>query len=252
MSDDTMPAAAVLPAAKPFPGIWAAIGWVALFMLAQVAMTMAFVLPMLDLSQGVAGVLAQMADVKKIALPSMQAVFATNLLLIGLFALYARKSDRRAALGLDNWGRDGARPTLRIAVILIFAALAFNISYTVLIGSNLEMQKTLRDILAAIPPTVANTAMIMLATVVLAPIAEELIFRGMLQKSLVRRLPIWAAIGISAAVFSAMHGDLNSAPALLVIGAIFGALYHLTGSLKVTILAHLANNLFAILASRFV
>jgi membrane protease YdiL (CAAX protease family) len=249
MSEDKLaPTAAT--ATKPFPGIWAAFGWVALFMLVQLGVNLAFVWPLLDLTQGMDGVLAQLTDVKQIALPSIQAVVVSNILLIGMFALYARSADRQMALGLNHWGRDGAKRTSRLAASLILAALAFNIAYTSLASSNLEMQKTLRDILAAIPPTALNSATILLATVILAPIAEELIFRGLLQKSLARRLPIWAAIAISAAVFSAMHGDLNSAPALMAIGAIFGLLYHLTGSLRVTILAHLANNLFAILASR--
>jgi membrane protease YdiL (CAAX protease family) len=252
MSEYDMQTAGTKPVVKPFPGIWLAVGWVVLFIFAQIAASMAFILPHLDLSQDVPGVLAQMADVKRIALPSIQAVVAANLFIIALFAYYTRRPDRRAALGLDHWGKDGLPKTLRLAGIMIIAALAFNIAYTVLVGANVEMQKALRDMLAAIPQTPLNMATILFATVILAPIAEELVFRGMLQKSLSHRLPIWAAIGISALIFSIMHGDLNSAPALFVIGGIFGLLYHLTGSLRLTIVAHLTNNLVAMLAANFV
>lgn len=234
---------------KPFPGLWAALGWVALFILMQVVVTMVLILPNVDLSQGVDVAVQQMRDPKLSALPTIRALVIANLLLILLFWLYVRKGDRATQLGLNHWGKDDAQKTLRISAILIVAALAFNIAWTLLIAPKLEMQKALRDILAAIPQTSLNVSTILFATVILAPIAEELIFRGMLQKSLSRRLPIWASIGIAAAVFSAMHGDINSAPALMVIGAIFGLLYHLTGSLRVTIVAHLANNLFAMLAS---
>jgi membrane protease YdiL (CAAX protease family) len=251
MSEDTMITAAAMPAAKPFPGIWAALGWVGLFMLVQVIVTLLLILPNADMSLGLAGFTQQMQNPKLTALPTIRSLVVSNLLLIGLFVLYVRKGDRKALLGLNHWGKHDTKSTIRIAAILIVTALAFNIAWTVLIGSKLEMQKALRDILAAIPPTGLNVATILFATVILAPIVEELVFRGMLQKSLARRLPIWASIGLAAIIFAAMHGDINSAPALCVIGGIFGLLYHLTGSLRVTILAHLANNLFAMLAFNF-
>lgn len=238
-----------LAPAKPFPTIWAALGWVAAFFFLQIALSFAFILPTLDMSQGTDALVQQMRDPKRIALPSIRALVAANALIILLVWLYVRKDGRAAKLGLTHWGKDGAAATLRIAAILIAAALLFNIGYTVLIGSKLEMQQALREMLSAIPQTGLNIATILFATVILAPVVEELIFRGMLQKSLSHKMPIWAAIAVSAAIFSAMHGDLNSAPALMIIGAIFGTLYYLTGSLRVTIAAHLANNLFAMLAS---
>ena len=251
MGEDNMITATAAPAEKPFPGIWAALGWVGLFMLVQVIVTLLFILPNADLSLGLAGFAQQMQNPKLTALPTIRSLVVSNFLLIGLFALYVRKGDRKALLGFNHWGKHDTKSTIRIAAILIVAALAFNIAWTVLIGSKLEMQKALRDILAAIPQTGLNVTTILFATVILAPIVEELIFRGMLQTSLARKLPAWAAIGVAAIIFSAMHGDFNSAPALFAIGAIFGTLYHLTGSLRVTIVAHLSNNLFAMLASNF-
>ncbi len=236
---------------KPSPTIWAALGWVAGFLLLQVACSMLFILPSVDLSQNLDAVVRQMQDPKIIALPSIRSLVVANSFVILLFALYVRKGDRAVQLGLTHWGNAGVRATIRTTALLISGALIVNGGYTLLIGSKLEMQKVLRDILAAIPPTGLNIATILFATVILAPVVEELVFRGMLQKSLTRRLPTWAAIAVSAVVFSAMHGDINSAPALAVVGAIFGTLYHLTGSLRLTIAAHLANNLFAMLASNF-
>jgi membrane protease YdiL (CAAX protease family) len=260
------------PFEKPFPTLWAALGWVVGFIVLQIAVSVLFILPALDWTQSMDAVVAQMRDPNITALPSIRALVAANGLLIVLFALYIRKDGRAQKLGLTHWGKDGVQATLRIALLLIAAALIFNIGYTVLIGSKLEMQKALREMLAAIPQTGLNVATIMFATVLLAPVVEELVFRGMLQTSLLHgaksvvgkliakgrlpksmqdKLPIWLAIGVAAFVFSIMHGDLNSAPALMIIGAIFGTLYHLTGSLRVTIAAHLANNLFAMLASNF-
>jgi membrane protease YdiL (CAAX protease family) len=45
------------------------------------------------------------------------------------------------------------------------------------------------------------------ALVVLAPLGEELLFRGLLLRALVRRLRFWPAAAISSLVFAAAHAD---------------------------------------------
>jgi membrane protease YdiL (CAAX protease family) len=72
---------------------------------------------------------------------------------------------------------------------------------------------------------------------------------GLLQNALARHLPVWAAILGAAAIFGAVHMDLHAFPALMAMGAVFGLLYHKTGSLRVTIIAHMANNGAALLLS---
>ncbi len=76
----------------------------------------------------------------------------------------------------------------------------------------------------------------------MAPLTEELLFRGLLQKSLANRMPQYAAILIAAAIFGAIHLDFYAFPALFVMGAVFGYLYYRTGSLRVNILLHMLNN----------
>lgn len=88
---------------------------------------------------------------------------------------------------------------------------------------------------------------IVLSAVVMAPLLEELLFRGVLQTSLMRLLKgqRWIAILISAAVFSAIHGWVVPTQALvplLVLGIAWGYLYERTGSLLAPILAHAVFN----------
>ena len=80
-----------------------------------------------------------------------------------------------------------------------------------------------------------------------APLLEEILFRGLLQNSLSKQLPAWAAIALSAVIFGAMHMDYYAMPPLVLMGAIFGVIYHLTGSLRITILLHMINNAAALL-----
>jgi membrane protease YdiL (CAAX protease family) len=111
------------------------------------------------------------------------------------------------------------------------------------------MQQQLRKLFAALPDTIPNQIMLVTAIVLIAPLLEELLFRGLLQNALHRHLPTWAAILGAAAIFGAVHMDLHAFPALMAMGAVFGLLYYKTGSLRVTIIAHMANNGAALLLS---
>lgn len=80
-----------------------------------------------------------------------------------------------------------------------------------------------------------------LGTVVAAPVAEELVFRGFLQASLAGVLGPRAAIAATAVVFGLVHPLPLALPAAL-LGAGFGWLAQRSGSLLPAMLAHAAHN----------
>jgi membrane protease YdiL (CAAX protease family) len=86
-------------------------------------------------------------------------------------------------------------------------------------------------------------AVVVFAAVVIgAPVAEEIVFRGILFPALRPRLGLRGAFFLQAAVFSAIHGDpVGFAPRLL-LGVILGELVLFTGSLWASIFAHALNN----------
>lgn len=81
----------------------------------------------------------------------------------------------------------------------------------------------------------------------LAGVAEEALFRGVLQPWLAGRLPQWAALLLTSGVFGALHW-ISATYALLaaLAGAWFGLLLLLTGNLLPPILAHAAYDLVAL------
>lgn len=91
-------------------------------------------------------------------------------------------------------------------------------------------------------------ALILLA--VLPPLCEEILFRGVLARSLATRLPIWIAVGLSAVLFSAYHLSLVQAPATLTLGIAFGVLTVRADSIVPSVIAHALNNAIAVLVSR--
>lgn len=89
-------------------------------------------------------------------------------------------------------------------------------------------------------------ALVGLAAVVVAPVAEEFFFRRVLQGWLEARLPEAggaAAVGLSAAAFAAAHAGHGLAPApLFLLGVALGIVARRTGSLVPCVILHAAFN----------
>lgn len=76
----------------------------------------------------------------------------------------------------------------------------------------------------------------------LAPICEEIAFRGHLLSALRLRTGPRAAIALSALVFAGLHLDPVRLPGLLFLGALYGWLTWRSGSVYPAVLAHAVNN----------
>jgi membrane protease YdiL (CAAX protease family) len=86
---------------------------------------------------------------------------------------------------------------------------------------------------------------LLIVVVVVGPIAEEILFRGILFRRLLRRWPpLLAAFG-SSLLFGAAHFDLVGST---FMGLALVALYVMTRSLWVPVAAHALNNLLAMLS----
>jgi len=72
------------------------------------------------------------------------------------------------------------------------------------------------------PPGALGIAMTLLLAGIIAPIAEEIVFRGVLLSALDRRWGAWSAIIISSVVFSLMHVTLFAIPPIFVFALVLG------------------------------
>lgn len=90
-----------------------------------------------------------------------------------------------------------------------------------------------------------------LSIVIVVPIAEELIFRGMIQQASRRVIGRWPALLFTAVVFSIWHGQLWNLAPLALVGFFFGLVYEATGSLLASVVAHAAYNLIVLLLHNF-
>ena len=87
---------------------------------------------------------------------------------------------------------------------------------------------------------------------ILAPLAEEIVFRGAILRTLlgmVNKKNHWVAIMISAALFGAVHGNAAQLVNALLMGLLLGWMYYRTKSLVPGILMHWVNNTMAYVLS---
>lgn len=82
----------------------------------------------------------------------------------------------------------------------------------------------------------------MFTAVVAAPLLEEFLFRGIIQKNLVRRFGPLGGIAIASVLFGLIHLVPQQIVYASCLGLILGTVYHLTGSLNSAITLHFVNN----------
>ena len=92
---------------------------------------------------------------------------------------------------------------------------------------------------------VRGTALALMAPVVVivAPLGEEIFFRGFLYNGLRRRLALWPALLISSLVFGLVHVYPLLIPALFVVGLGLALLYERQRSLLAPVVAHATFNI---------
>jgi uncharacterized protein len=82
-----------------------------------------------------------------------------------------------------------------------------------------------------------------------APLSEEIFFRGFMFAGLRRRLSLWPAAAAAAIIFGALHytgpDSIGVVPQLVVFGLLLAWLYEYTGSLWPPIFMHTLNNTIA-------
>ncbi len=141
--------------------------------------------------------------------------------------------DRRHLKGL--WWGVG----LQFAFTVLLAPLAW-------LSRDDDPQALLEDLDESKSP--ATIALFVVGAVIMAPIVEELLYRGLLLRSLMRRVSPPVAVFVSAVIFGLVHlvgdpGVFELMPALSGLGIVLGVVAVRTNSLSLPILIHAGFNL---------
>lgn len=115
-----------------------------------------------------------------------------------------------------------------------------------------ELEEPARNLIA-MADSPLDVAALVLMVVVGAPVAEEIVFRGLLFRGIhdmehASRFGLVLAVVASSAIFAASHLQLLQFPGLFVIGAVAAVGLHLTGRLGTAIWIHVGFNATAVVA----
>jgi membrane protease YdiL (CAAX protease family) len=80
------------------------------------------------------------------------------------------------------------------------------------------------------------------AAVIVAPLCEEIVFRGYLYPAAKKFAGPWAAGVFSALIFASAHSNLSALPLLFILGLVLVFIYEKTGSLWAPIAVHFCFN----------
>lgn len=130
------------------------------------------------------------------------------------------------------------------SVLLRSALLIFGSMYVL----NVAMEwLPLPDLMENTFLEMSNEPLGVLSMALVAPLVEEMIFRGTIQGYLMRRCRNpWTAIIASALIFGAIHMNPQQVVYAFLLGTIFGWIYYRTRSLMPVILGHVLNNSVAV------
>ncbi|MGB2986003.1 MAG: CPBP family intramembrane glutamic endopeptidase [Phycisphaerae bacterium] len=151
-------------------------------------------------------------------------------------------------------GDEGARSVSWIAITLVLTIAAIGlcpvirdaaINITLYFAPDHEFtpHPTIKALQERTQP-IGIVVMLWTGAIVIAPVAEEFFFRGLLQTFLIRLVRNrWLAIGLASLAFGAVHlSQPHAVGALAVLGLLIGYAYERTGSLLPPIAIHAAFN----------
>lgn len=197
-----------------------------------------------------AGLLLALVD-----LPGAVALAVASTALVALTVLAVRRPARQSggverALGLDlpTWSDTGL--ALRWSVGLFALQVLAGGLLALLVPDLRGVAADNTSFLADVPPAVV--VLVALTAVAVAPVVEELLFRGLVLRGLMLRTGFWPAAVVSSVLFGLLHAQATGLEALPLVVAtgVFGlglcVLARRTGRLGPGILVHALRNAVAI------
>lgn len=161
-----------------------------------------------------------------------------GILIFGIWYNYLRKKEKRKNILKFNPQRILSMFFLAIALV-IFIQIAIQF----LFAQWPDLETSYSQVIDALGLNDVHWYVILYA-VVLAPICEELAFRGATLYFADKALPFWFANILQAALFGILHMNLVQGLYAFVIGLVFGLVYRKGGRIWFCIILHIIYNIF--------
>lgn len=147
---------------------------------------------------------------------------------------------RKYGAGWDTLGfRRFDAGALGVGCGLMLVSVLFNLVYSAFLAVfGLRTQPDLVPIFAEL----SSPWWLLLAGIIVAPVVEELFFRGFLFAGLAKRYSWLKSAAISSALFALIHLQPTAIVPIFILGYIFAYLYRRSGSIWPAVLMHASTN----------
>ncbi len=166
----------------------------------------------------------------------------TSLYIIYMVCVEYKQPLISIGLTLVNWRKNVAEGIKKYVIALPFFALAgFLTDYvSKQFGAMPQQQEIAKRVLHE--QSVEALVFMVVFGVVIAPVIEELLFRGFLQTALNRYLGKWGAILLSSCFFAIVHMNIYVFLQIFLLGILLAYVFQKTGSLISTMTIHAIHN----------
>lgn len=149
-----------------------------------------------------------------------------------LFLVMLYRAIRRGRLVRVRFSVNGFNPSVLLLGVVLLVSLVI-------------IMEPLMQLLPEMEVPEGRGMYMILALMVVAPIFEELLCRGVILEAVRAKRNAWVACIVSALIFAVMHVEPQAVVNAFVLGLLLGYVYLRTNSIFAPIILHSINNIFA-------
>ncbi len=152
----------------------------------------------------------------------------------------ARGNGPRVDLRLQ-WSWHAVGIGLLTGIVGLFVTIPASLLWIHIVGE--DANSAVGEVFGGARSTWSWAIAVFVLIVIVAPVCEEIVYRGLLWGAVAQRWGRWAAFGVSTVVFAAAHLELTRTPLLLVVAIPLGLARLYADNLCASIVAHQVTNL---------
>ncbi len=172
----------------------------------------------------------------------------TSLASIPVFIWYMNR-DRKKNIAAVMVKKSGVLTSEYVAIVVGLIALCIALNNLITLSDLAEFSISYQETSEAFYSV--SFPIQILALGIVAPIAEEILYRGLIYRRVRRFMTPIASMILSAVVFAVVHGNLVQTLYAGMCGLVFAWLYEKYGTLLVPILAHIVMNITSVILTQY-
>ena len=130
-------------------------------------------------------------------------------------------------------------------IIVMFALISFGLNNVIVMSPLVDMSAGYAKANEGFYGSLLGIELV--GSGILAPMLEELVFRGIVYGSLRKLLGVWQSVVISALIFAAVHFNIVQFVYAFIVGIVLAITMECIGNVYGAIAGHMTANIFAVL-----